>query len=77
MLRSLSSRLLYFPHLYALQNLIQAATAYGAVFLFAVRDLAGMLGSLVFAHMEVSVELVGSSGTSYWGVRVECLIFFH
>ena len=32
----------------------QAATAYGAVFLFAVRDLTGMIGGLVFAHLEVT-----------------------
>lgn len=34
-----------------------AATAYGAVFLFAVRDLTGMLGGLVFAHLEVRCAL--------------------
>jgi len=43
-------------HYEALKCLIQAATAYGAVFLFAVRDLTGMLGSLVFAHIEVGAE---------------------
>ncbi|GAX79172.1 hypothetical protein CEUSTIGMA_g6612.t1 [Chlamydomonas eustigma] len=32
----------------------EAATAYGAVFMFAVRDLTGMLGGLVFAHMQGS-----------------------
>ncbi len=35
-------------------NPIQAATAYGAVFLFAIRDLTGMLSGLVFSHVEGS-----------------------
>lgn len=35
-------------------NLVQAATAYSAVYMFAVRDLTGMIGGLVFAHIEGS-----------------------